>query len=296
MTIFRSSDEIRQVTDMPSNVQIAIDQSVVKASPDYKVKDEGLRVDARLFRIVWTYASQNPDWVFETRYNTFFDAQPITEFRVRKGDETLGSFGIDRTGKYHVTTRKIQEELQRGRKRETKDEARAFKLVGTMYPKTLYEQAKEEMSRTTHCIGTADRYAESCERRSYEALAKYIKPYIQSNLAQFIEVAVSNGMQANEVEQMNKDIDNLNIIRPIHNAQKEDKGVFVLIVGDVYVVSVNSPDVAAPHTVYSDSDKLPDYIKRGVGMLKLVEDNQLVAGIGYRMNSTRFFVLKELNV
>jgi hypothetical protein len=39
------------------------------------------------------------------------------------------------------------------------------------------------------------------------------------------------------------------------------------------------------------SDELPDFIRRAVGLLKLVEDNQVISGVGFRVNEITFLVL-----
>jgi len=38
------------------------------------------------------------------------------------------------------------------------------------------------------------------------------------------------------------------------------------------------------------SDQLPDFIRRGVGMLKLVEDSQIIEGAGLKVNANTFFI------
>jgi len=38
------------------------------------------------------------------------------------------------------------------------------------------------------------------------------------------------------------------------------------------------------------SEQLPDSIRRGVGMLKLVEDSQIIEGVGLKVNANTFFI------
>jgi hypothetical protein len=39
------------------------------------------------------------------------------------------------------------------------------------------------------------------------------------------------------------------------------------------------------------SEELPDFMRRAVGLLKLVEDNQVIEGVGVRANETTFLVM-----
>jgi hypothetical protein len=40
-----------------------------------------------------------------------------------------------------------------------------------------------------------------------------------------------------------------------------------------------------------ESDELPDFMRRAIGLLKLVENNQVVNGVGLRVNESTFLVL-----
>ena len=41
------------------------------------------------------------------------------------------------------------------------------------------------------------------------------------------------------------------------------------------------------------SEELPDFIRRGVGMLKLVENQTLITNIGFRVDENTFVVLPQ---
>ena len=43
-----------------------------------------------------------------------------------------------------------------------------------------------------------------------------------------------------------------------------------------------------------ESDELPDFMRRAIGLLKLVEDNQAVSGVGLRVNESTFLVLPNI--
>ena len=67
--------------------------------------------------------------------------------------------------------------------------------------------------------------------------------------------------------------------------------------GDAYLVYIDGLDYAIqkgdknPITIKA-SEELPDFIRRSVGMLKLLEDNQIIIDIGLRVSPTIFVVLE----
>jgi hypothetical protein len=44
------------------------------------------------------------------------------------------------------------------------------------------------------------------------------------------------------------------------------------------------------------SEELPDYVRRGVGMLKLVEEKHAITNIGVRVNEITFALIPPNNV
>jgi hypothetical protein len=73
-----------------------------------------------------------------------------------------------------------------------------------------------------------------------------------------------------------------------------------LRLGNMYLVLLDGMDYAiqkgndAP--TIKASEQLPDYMRRAVGLLKLVEDNQVIHGVGYRANANTFMVINKEEV
>ena len=67
--------------------------------------------------------------------------------------------------------------------------------------------------------------------------------------------------------------------------------------GNAYLVYIDGLDYAIqkgdknPITMKA-SEELPDFIRRGVGMLKLLEDEQIIIDVGLRVNATTFVILE----
>ena len=72
-------------------------------------------------------------------------------------------------------------------------------------------------------------------------------------------------------------------------AARDDNDRVVLLRDGMYYMCT----IAGVHLeTYTQSD-LPDSYKRSIGMLKLVDDNTSVPGIGYRLDETAFRIKGE---
>ena len=64
-----------------------------------------------------------------------------------------------------------------------------------------------------------------------------------------------------------------------------DTGATITLARGKYLLA--NGDQIQEHT----TDTLPDWIKRGVGMLKLVDKNTFIPGTGIRVDADTFFVI-----
>ena len=67
------------------------------------------------------------------------------------------------------------------------------------------------------------------------------------------------------------------------------KGSIVLIRGNEYIIQESATKVTNMFT----ADTLPSHIKRGLGMLKLVDDRKLISRVGIRLGANTFFIGPE---
>jgi hypothetical protein len=68
-----------------------------------------------------------------------------------------------------------------------------------------------------------------------------------------------------------------------------------LRLGDAYIVFIDGVNYSIqkgkdPLEIKA-SEELPDFMRRAVGLLKLVEDNQVIDGVGVRASETTFLVM-----
>ena len=288
--------ELREVADMPANVKVGIERTVL-SRPDFVINPAAMLLDSNLSRLVKPFAERHSGWSFVGGYSHYSSAPRITELRVYKDREEIGTIGVSRrSNKFYVGSRKISDELERGRYRETGNIDKARKLLNTIFPKTYEEKGMDSKHRIQTGIMAAMQEVNGDVRRQFGTMLDIIKPYLMENLAHYFEVAKGLGMKAEQIERLKAEMEKLAVVEPMNEARRKGAGDYVLIENNVYVVSEDNSESVKPHVIYGANDQLPDYIKRGVGMLKLVGDHQFITGVGFRLSEDKFFVLKEQSI
>ena len=83
------------------------------------------------------------------------------------------------------------------------------------------------------------------------------------------------------------------ITKEIEECRANNTGVVVLTLGSDYAVTYTDPNTLAQQTLVHTTDTLPVYIKRSVGLLKLVEVKHFLKGVGVRIADSTFFVIAK---
>lgn len=288
--------DIRTIPNMPSNVIIGLSRDWMARNPDQPVSEESLSLTPMLRDLVRPFAMNHSDWRFEAIYPVY-TTRGIDGVTVYKDNEKLGEISLScRQSKYYITSPLIRQKLERGGGRETKDLEKAKKWLLTMQPMTLEARGEENRKQVASAVDSGIREIEGTFLRRYRELSHHLRHYIRKNMDTFAPIAKEAGMSADDLEAFERACDEYDSIRPVAQARIQGRGKFVAIRNGVYVVSDVLGDSINQHVVYSHSDSLPDYIRRGVGMLKLSADNNFIHGIGFRYKENRYFVIEEQGV
>jgi hypothetical protein len=77
--------------------------------------------------------------------------------------------------------------------------------------------------------------------------------------------------------------------KKINEVIKNNKAWLVFINNSDYIVKVNG------HVSIMSSEDLPTMIRRNLGMLKLVQDKELITNVGIRVDESTYYVVGENN-
>jgi hypothetical protein len=250
--------------------------------------------------LVLMVAKRHPNFKLLVRntqqvYESPDSSTPVTHayaFDVYTGDgrSELGIFYFDiaYNGDFRVgiDNNRMSSARRRGTTTYTKDLKKAAKLIDQhFYGKTIPEQFSDILAGAGGTVSTLAQHAnygvQTIETKLEEPLRKYALDH-RDVLAESGCVPVELLDQWLEAISLKRD---MNIMS---DAWRYDTGICVAIIGDQYFMKIGSGTIAS-HT----SESLPPYIRGAIGMLKLVEERKAVPGVGARVSSNGFFLLKK---
>lgn len=292
----RKDFEMRQAIGMPPNVLVGINKDWLNrgtVTEPQVVDDRGMTPHPKLRDLIRVFASDHPECIIECRYSVWSPEGGADHFRFWHKNDLIGELGLTHRGKYTVTSRNIREGLERGANRETENKGKVLKYMRTFVPQSLESKMSEVMPRIESAFNRAcgDNYEKYSE--SYRRVSKYLDKYVMENWERLSPIMLAEGATQAMLDKFYNSIEPYKMSKDMHD-KFGSKAVMVSIEnGGVYCVTnptVNGVSPVNRYTVYSSSESLPDNIRRGIGMLKLVDEGFL-DGVGYKASETRFVVL-----
>ena len=259
-----------------------------------KTYDKRMQISAKLAPLAFEAAKKFPRWKFvgsdNWEYPDYFD---ITRFTVYENREKIGTVGTSQTRhgtKYVIGNERIKNTRKRGGAAETGDLKKALKLMAKSFGgKTNAEKLTAADGRLSGYLHGGNQAREAQYNSAMHALKRDLDDYILANLEEVSAAAIAAGAKPSAINSIPQMKEDYYTTHQIAKAYSTYKGLFILINGSDYLVQ----DGEEPSALTLSSDQLPGNIKGKLGMLKLIEDNHFMKDVGYRLNATTFFVLKE---
>jgi hypothetical protein len=262
--------------------------------------DFDFSVEKPLHEIMWKVITENPSWEF--RVETYcgsvksetMDERPritIGKFAVFKDGEEIGK--IDRDYRYDqgghvfsITSNAIRSERERISAYRTKDAKKALAAIKkTFSAKSVGERVNEAYAEATRTISRQT----SRKRGDHQSVLHSLVPLMKAfafiqNPEDFKKYAIVNG-QAHQLAKLREAEAEMLTVTDIEAKFKTDKGTsLVLLSNGKYVVKTGD------EVQLYDDNTLPVEMRGKLGMLKLVEPEQMIEGVGCRA-TTEIFVL-----
>jgi hypothetical protein len=276
---------------------------VMEIPKNYDHADLTRDIEPTIKKLIIPLALKNPSWTFVANkgwHQTRDDKLMAFRFQVYQDGELLGTLntaygrGNEDGRVYVISNDRIEKSRQRGSDIKTKDLAKAMKAVTKSFgAKSINEIATEAANHANNLIRSVayDRERTYSNRMNY--MVKHLEKHMVENLATYIPLAVQGGADPSLLDSLATNYEEYQAIEVINTCYQNDNVRLVLIRGNDYVV-FNSPQTSKQREVkvYA-TETLPAHLKRGVGMLKLVDDRHLIANIGVRVNETTYVVIGE---
>jgi len=251
-------------------------------------------IDPFLKSFIEKLALKYPQWTFEEDHHTAIHNTKTYEayrFKVLDKREVLGTIDkeyIHGGGgyRYCVDNDRINGVRERGRGMKTIHEDKAIKHVGKFFGK---KNVNEKFTEATKVISSSLGHIHNQKRwdltHKWDAVKDHAQQFIVENYAQFAS-GVTDTKVASKLEQLPSCYAEFNSVDAMQNALQKGDAYIVFIDGVNYSIQKGKDPLAI-----KASEELPDFMRRAVGLLKLVEDNQVIDGVGVRANETTFLVM-----
>ena len=261
-------------------------------------------VEKPLHEIMWKVITENPSWEFrvpeyhgQVKSETADERPRITvsKFKVFKDGEEIGM--IDRDYRYDaggyifsITSNAIRSERERISAYRTKDAKKALAAIKkTFTNKSLGERVNEAFGEATRVISRQTSQKRSNHQSALGSLAPLMKAFAFKEMEEaFKKYAIVNG-QAHQLAKIRETENEMLTVTDIESKFKTDKATsLVLLSNGKYVVKTGD------EVQLYDDNTLPIDMRGKLGMLKLVEPEQMIEGVGCRATTEVFVLLSAV--
>jgi hypothetical protein len=249
-------------------------------------------IDPFLKSFIEKLALKYPQWTFEEVYCTTNNSTKTYEayrFNIVDKREVLGTIDKDYISgggwRYCVDNHRISSMRERGSGMKTIHEDKAIKHVGKFFgKKNVNEKFTEATLAIVNAVGNIHNQKRWDLSHKWDALSTHTQKFIYDNYAQFTSSITDTSVSAN-VEKLPSVIAEFSSVDAMQDALRKGDAYIVFIDGLNYSIQKGKDPLEI-----KTSEELPDFMRRAVGLLKLVEDNQVIDGVGVRANETTFLV------
>jgi len=273
-------------------------------------RGDGVKIDSKidsfLQPLIEKLALKYPQWTFEEENTNYkwdnIDGKSVkkdfqaTCFKVIDKREELGQVYMDNYSnhgeRFCIDNFRVQQMRERGSGMKTIHEKKALKHIDKFFgKKNLDEKLVDARNQAQQCISRVSNDLAQKFDWEWNRLAEASKQFIvEKHWEEFVGYAQQNITNNTvDMDKMPERFERKLAGQHISNAFSKDEHYLVYVDGQNYAIfRKNEP------TQIKVSEELPEFIRRSVGMLKLVEDNQIVSGIGCRVNATTYVVLQQI--
>jgi hypothetical protein len=250
-------------------------------------------IDPFLKDLIEQLALKYPQWTFVEASATSMAVDKVYHahrFDIKDKRETLGTIDKDYANngyRYRIDNHRIQGMRERGCGMKTIHLNKALKHVDKFFgKKNVTEKITEARRNVDNVLSQVDNEKGWRLRGTWTSLELEARTFIVDNYQAFMDSIVDKSIVAKQLEVLPTHVAEYNATQHLNKMLRSDNAFIVFIDGVNYSVQKGKDPLEI-----KQSDELPDFIRRAVGLLKLVEDNQVISGVGLRVNESTFLVL-----
>ena len=250
-------------------------------------------IDPFLKDLIEQLALKYPQWTFVETSSTAMAVNKeylAHRFDIKDKREVLGTIDKDYASngyRYRIDNHRIQGMRERGSGMKTIHLNKALKHVDKFFgKKNVTEKITEARRNVENVLSQVDNEKGWRLRGTWGSMESQARDFVVNNYQAFVDSVVNKSSVAKQLEVLPTQVAEYNATQHLINMLKNNNAFIVFIDGVNYSVQKGKDPLEI-----KQSDELPDFIRRAVGLLKLVEDNQVISGVGLRVNESTFLVL-----
>jgi hypothetical protein len=268
-------------------------QNIKIVDETYRGKVYTPTVNPMLANLLYKVATDHPQWEFTNSHNRQFRNEDGTDrleamrFDITQNKQDVGQIGIDGWGdskKYWVSNERISINSSRGYGRKTQDLTKALKLIKKFFTELTIEEvmlkAYEKSERVVHNTRSTKHWA---LRHSLDMVRDEMIQYMADNWEEMKEKLPSASTAGNFPKLYSEH----EIMMSMQDALKRGTACLVQTMNDTYTFKYGDKEAVTSMT----SEQLPNNVRLSIGMLKLLEPEQAIENMGFKITNELFVVM-----
>jgi len=264
-----------------SNVSVDADDSKGGTVP---------HTQAQIYDTLDMLVSSKPNWRFVATDFVRPDSitRVYTDFNIYEDDEFLGKVTITHKGrsyKIKVSNDRINAARERGTGYYTEDPVKAQLRIRKTFFKANQDERVEKAAEIAESLLKKENQSKAWEyRHAKDALLDKAGDFAAKNMEAYLQAYPNLLPKKSRYDDARA---NYGVVKKIKEAFDNGKSVVVAFDGTHYIVK-------SEEGVKTLSDEtLPYEMRRKVGLLKLVQDGQMISDVGCRVDGATFVLLPE---
>lgn len=257
-----------------------------KISESYR--GNAIETHAMLYDTLYPLLSSRPTWRFVALDFYFGPSVVITGVRIFEGSEILGDVSIDynrRGYKVHVKNPRITTKQVRGKGYYTEDPLRAtLHIRKHFYVRDSVELLAACSVEAAAAINREYHYKSAELNEAKVAVFAKAKAFVRAMedayFSMFPELLPAKAKRDAAYEMWS-------VVDSVKTACADNKATLVVFNGEQYLTSTGGVVTRYTH------DTLPDHMRTKIGLLKLVQDKQMVSSVGCKVDKSTFVLLPQ---
>jgi hypothetical protein len=270
--------------------------NVVNEIPTHKVQDEGKSIiHGRLWQVIYDLSLRHPEWQFvgeDSWWNHTMAAFDVKRFRIYEGHDEIGTVRIEtwNNERFEIRNSRIANAMSKRNHKTTTDPKKVVKIVEQFFKsKTLPERVHEAKNTTSSAVSNRAWAAGREFNAVMEKLAPALAAYVTLNMHTIRPTLEAYGASSAALDALIEKNEERKLTGYIQNVRNQSAGVLVMLHGDKYVLL---DDRAGEEPQVVSASQLNDDMRGKMGILKVVEDNDVIESVGMRINPTTFYVVR----